>query len=661
MKTDVPFRQVHLDFHNSGLIPELGEEFDPVEFALTLERAHVNSVTCFARCHHGYVYYNTHAFPERLHPNLKRDLLREQIDACHERGIRVPIYITVQWDHFTAEEHPEWLMVDADGRFTGTPPHEPGFYRRLCLNSPYVGFLQSFTQEVLETLPVDGLFFDIVDAPDCSCIHCRRAMRSVFLDPADPEARRVFGRGVLHRFQTGMTAFVRRFNSDCSIFYNAGHIGPRHRPLRDTYTHFELESLPSGGWGYMHFPLAMRYARTLDMDCLGMTGKFHTSWGDFHSFKNPAALEFECFHMLALGAKCSVGDQLHPSGRICPNTYALIGGVYKSVAEKEPWCRAARGLADIAILTPEAFGDKHQPKAAIGAVRMLQEGQHQFDIIDAEADLARYAVVILPDEVPLDEALTTKVSAYLGGGGALIASYRSGLRPDGKDFALGDFGLRLVGDAPYSPDFIIPGDEISGELAPGEYVMYLRGLEVTPGPGADRLAEVAAPYFNRTREHFCSHRHTPSSHNIRYPGIVRKGSVIYFAHPIFTQYHANAPRWCKTLLLNALDMLLPEPLVWAEVPSSAIVTVNEQADKNRWVLHLLHYVPERRGEDFDTIEDVIPLLDVRVSLRVPHPVDEVTLVPGDTPLSWDIQDGRINFTVPEVDGHQMISVAFLQE
>ena len=57
-------------------------------------------------------------------------------------------------------------------------------------------------------------------------------------------------------------------------------------------------------------PVAMRYARTLGVDCLSMTGKFHTEWGDFASFKNRAALEYEIFHMLALNAKCSVGDQL---------------------------------------------------------------------------------------------------------------------------------------------------------------------------------------------------------------------------------------------------------------------------------------------------------------------------------------------------------------
>ena len=66
----------------------------------------------------------------------------------------------------------------------------------------------------------------------------------------------------------------------------------------------------------MHFRLTARYARNLGIDCVSHTGKFHTSWGDFHSFKNKAALEFECFRMLALNCKCEIGDQLHPSGKI---------------------------------------------------------------------------------------------------------------------------------------------------------------------------------------------------------------------------------------------------------------------------------------------------------------------------------------------------------
>ena len=370
---DLRFRQIHLDFHTSPLIPDIGAAFDPDEFASTLERARVNSVTCFGRGHHGYIYYDTPAFPERRHPHLTGNLLADQIEACHRRDIRVPIYITIQWDQFTADAEPGWREVTSSGALQGTPPFEAGFYRRLCLNSPYVGFLKAHLTELFEVVPVDGLFLDIVKEQDCACPRCLRGMAEEGLNASVAEDRLAFGREVTRGFRSDLTAFIRTLDQHCSIFYNGGHVGPELRPSVPTYTHFELESLPSGGWGYLHFPISMRYARTLGKDCLGMTGRFHTSWGDFHSLKNPAALQFECFQMLALGAKCSVGDQLHPSGRIDPATYDLIGGVYAEVERKEPWCRGARPVVDIGVFAPEEFIGGRTPPPAMGVTRILQE------------------------------------------------------------------------------------------------------------------------------------------------------------------------------------------------------------------------------------------------------------------------------------------------
>src|SRR5690606_20200566 len=158
--------------------------------------------------------------------------------------------------------------------------------------------------------------------------------------------------------------------------------------------------------GYLHFPITMRYARTLGLDCLSHTGKFHTWWGDFHSFRNRAALEFECFRMLALGAKCMIGDQLHPRGKIDKHVYELIGSVYAQVKKKEPWCAKAQHIAEIAVLTPEAFqppGDttERTPPPMRGAIRMLEEGAHQFDVVDAQAEFGRYKLLILPDTIPV--------------------------------------------------------------------------------------------------------------------------------------------------------------------------------------------------------------------------------------------------------------------
>ncbi|MDD5707466.1 MAG: hypothetical protein PHR35_16200, partial [Kiritimatiellae bacterium] len=53
------FRQIHLDFHTSEHIPDVGAEFDADTFGNTLDEARVNWVTLFATCHHGWSYYPT--------------------------------------------------------------------------------------------------------------------------------------------------------------------------------------------------------------------------------------------------------------------------------------------------------------------------------------------------------------------------------------------------------------------------------------------------------------------------------------------------------------------------------------------------------------------------------------------------------------------------
>ena len=70
---------------------------------------------------------------------------------------------------------------------------------------------------------------------------------------------------------------------------------------------------------------------------LGMTGKFHLSWGEFGGFKHPNALRYEAALSLACSARCSVGDQMHPYGFLDDATYELIGKAYKEVEEVEEY------------------------------------------------------------------------------------------------------------------------------------------------------------------------------------------------------------------------------------------------------------------------------------------------------------------------------------
>ncbi len=647
-------RQVHLDFHTSELIPDVAADFDAAAFAQTMQSASVSSVTVFARCHHGWLYYQDTRFPELVHPHLGgRNLLLEQVRALHDAGIRAPVYITVQWDYQSATTRPEWLVRKADGSHEGKPFNEPGFYQSLCVNTGYVDFLALITREVCTALgsELDGVFYDIVGIRPCWCAACRAEMKQLGIDTTDDLAVRAFTKQVLDRFKRRMTAVVREYSADCTIFYNAGHIGPCTKSSAETFSHFELESLPSGSWGYLHFPVTARYARKLGLDCLGMTGKFHTSWGDFHSLKNQAALEFECFRMLSYGFASSIGDQLEPNGRPNPATYRLIGQVYSRFAACEPWGRPSVPLVEAAVLTPE--DDLHEhilPDSIMGAAQMLEELSLQFDIIDPDMDLTPYRLVILPDDFQASEAFQQKIDAYVAQGGSVIACAAGGLSAASQYPS--SFGAEYASLTEKHPDFIVADGPLATGLEPdNEYVIYKQGVALRPA-GASSLLTARAPFFNRAGDRFCSHFYTPSAKGAAYPAALEQGRVILFAHPLFTQYRQNAPAWCKRLVANAIDRLLPQRLIRHDGPSTLTTSLLGQPQANRVNIHLLTYIPVRKSATIDIIEERTVVRQVTLDLHLPQAIRSARLVPENIPLA--VKDGQV--TIPEIDGYAIVEL-----
>lgn len=671
------FRQVHLDFHTSEMIKNVGKNFNSIEFADKLAWAGVQSVTCFAKCHHGWLYYPSKAFPEQVHPTLtNKNLLIEQIQACHKKDILVPIYISVQIDHYISRKHPEWIIRRDSGELFATGPYEAGFGGVLCLNTPYVEYLKELVSEIFRYMPVDGFFFDIVSVRDCSCNYCLNEMLDLNLDVLDSKVRMQFAEQVHNRFTETISDHVRSLNSDCSTFYNSGDITPNHKNILKNYSHFELESLPGGAWGYMHFPIVVRYARNLHKKYVGMTGKFHTTWGDFHSFKNEAALEFECFQMLANGAGCSIGDQMHPDGELCSYTYELIKKIFDQIALKEQWCKNVEAISEIGVLTPIEFAEIKEginlPESLKGAVRMLQEGHYQFDVIDSTSNFEKYKLLILPDEILLKESLLNNLKNYLKNGGNILASFKSIQDIKSGQLHLSDFGVEVQNDQFCSGDeeqglgeFLLCNDYAEylktrqnfSELKNTEYVMYTKGFEVQPCNDKLVLADVVKSYFDRDFRHYCSHRQAPSSREKGGAAIVKKDNFIYFSHPIFKIYSVKSSIWVKKLLFSSIDLLFSEKIIESDLPSTAIVTLNDQPAEKRLVLHVLNYIPERRGE-LDTIEDVIPLYNRRISILNIKGFKGVKIVPDNGLLTVKKDNDRVEFTIPCINGHQMVELNY---
>jgi hypothetical protein len=536
------------------------------------------------------------------------------------------------------------------------------------MNTSYGDYVIAQMEEVMELYEVDGWFVDIVRylGGPCICPTCLAQMRAAGVNPLDPQQLQAFALAAERRFLDKCSGAVRRHKPDATIFYNArlrADCDPEvgNRAEAGNFSHLEIESLPGGFWGYDHFPFSARFFQTYDMDLLAMTGRFHTFWGDFGGLRNRAALEYECFLAQAHGAACSIGDQLHPHGRLDPVVYGRIGEVYAEIQRREPWAAGTQPLPEIGVLLANRGKNTHEGEfndSDLGALHVLEQCQYQFQFLDAGCDFTRYQLIILPDEVQVDADTLERLASYAAGGGRVLITGQSLLNGQAGDFDLaGLMNVCYAGEAPFAPVYLDLDSRIAQGIEPMRHVCEERGVRVTTAEGATVLARAGVPYFNRAWERFCSHQYAPMERVTDDPLIVENaaGSIIYIALPLFREYALNARRVHRQVLDACIRRLLPRPRIGAnELPTTAVVTARAQG--RDLTLHLLNYLPQRRGKRLDVVEDVIPLRNVAMSVRCERCPTQVNLVPEREPLAWTYDAGYVRFTVPEIRGYQMAQV-----
>ncbi|MCY9512958.1 beta-galactosidase trimerization domain-containing protein [Paenibacillus apiarius] len=655
------FRQVHLDFHTSEHVPHIGRKFSKSNFQEMLRVGHVDSITVFAKCHHGWAYFPSAT--NEMHPELDYDLLGAQIEAAHEIGVNVPVYLSVGLDERLAWQYSQWLIRSEEDRTNWVDSFMKPGYHQFCLNTPYLDIVIKQIQEVARKYDADGIFLDIVGERTCYCPTCLKQMQEDGLDPHNKEHVIENGRRIYANYTKSVRDAIDEIKPGLPVFHNAGHIHQGRRDLMNMNTHLELESLPTGGWGYDHFPLSARYAQPIGMDFLGMTGKFHTFWGEFGGYKHPNALRYETSLNLAHGARCSIGDQLHPEGEMDKATYELIGKAYAEVQRKEAWCAGTVNHADVALLTVEAAGVQqdsgamYSGKIDMGAGRMLLEGKILFDVVDLKSDWSPYRVLILPDAIVMTAQVRDKVEAFIAAGGKVLATGRSGLNEELTNNLL-PLGFQDVGANPFRPDYFRPAFALPN-LGDAAYIMYGEGrrIELTDGTELGRRED---PYFNRQAFRFCSHQHTPTSAQYGGPGMVESKHGIYIAWNVFEDYATKGSLVLREMVVYALRRLLGEQIsLKTTLPAQGITTLQHQSQEKRFINHLLYASPVKRGERVEIIEDIIPLFNIEVEVRLPEQqVKRVYLAPQMTEIGYEATGRGIRYVVPQLECHQMVVLEY---
>jgi hypothetical protein len=657
-KVVLPWRQVHLDFHTSEHVPNVGAGFDGDAFAARLLAANVESIVLFAKCHHGWSYYDTRVGAR--HPTLEFDLLSAQVEACRAAGIKTVIYISVGWDERSARDHVDWRQVAPDGSFRCLlGGHLDAAWKYLCLGTPYLDYLTAQIDEVVRAFPdADGLWLDIIKQEPCCCVHCQAGATAAGLDWLKESDRDVYRKTVLQTYLDRSVQAALAVRPDMPVFHNTSMVPRGDRTFFESFSHIEIESLPTGGWGYDHLPMAAKYAGTLPYDRLGVTARFHIVWGELGAWKHPNALRYEVCAMLTHGVKVCIGDHLDPTGMLDTTSYRMIGDVFAEVEEKRPWCEGSVNVADVALLSAVSVrspgsinrADRHAPEDE-GALRILSEGHILFDVIDADANFSAYGALVLPDRVRIAPELKHKLDDYLANGGKLLLTAESGLAADNSGFALA-VGANLLGPSPFNPTFIAPRDDLRPDWISDPFMIFAPSMRIRATEGTS-LGAVYEPYFNRSPHHFNGHinaaaKTEPSGYDCG----VRHGNVTYLAQPVFSLYRELGSVAIKRYVLAVLSDLLGASTMATEgLPAAGTATLRRLPD-GRHVAHLLYATPTLKGQTvlgpLEVVED-LPSVGP-VTLTLPVGPTRARLEPQGIDLA--VADGKV--IIDRFACHQMV-------
>lgn len=654
-----PFKQTHLDFHTSPDIPGIGSKFSKENFQRALKKGHLDSITVFAKCHHGMCYYPTEV--GTMHPHLDFDLTGAMVEAAHEIGVRAPIYITAGWSELDAVAHPEWRAVNADGTFQCTDDFEatasPGKPRRqtawqtMCLNDgPYAEHIYATAEEVCKRYKdIDGLFFDICFIGDvCYCETCKKGMRDMGLDPDNEQEAKHYYIVKRQSFMQKCTDILNKYHPGATIFFNSGGADQYRTPLHPYQTHFEMEDLPTAWGGYDKLPLRAKFFANTGKSYLGMTGKFHLAWGEFGGFKSAEALKYEVSMMALYGAGCSIGDHMHPDGEMEIQTYENIGYAYKYLEKIAPYCYNGESTANIGLYLSPC------PDANEGLSSILVENQLDYSVIHNN-NFAKYDTVIIPEKTVLDDEALCSLNEYLANGGKLVFM-TDALVKNGK-FQI-DCGIKYLGAPEYDCDYLV-SSEVHPFIPNAPMLCDIPGHRIEADKGTEVLAELLTPYFSRTYAHFCGHKNTPHDKASKhYPAIVKSGNVVYLSHSLPRQYYTYGSPYHKSYFMIALNTIYSgSALQVTGMHAQGRCTMIHQPENHRYCINMTYASPIRRG-CAEIIEDIVPIFNIGVTVNTSAPVKNVMLPLTGEILRFTECENGIQFTLPKLQCHTTIVVEY---
>ena len=175
--------------------------------------------------------------------------------------------------------------------------------------------------------------------------------------------------------------------------------------------------------------------------------------------------------------------------------------------------------------------------------------------------------------------MASRLQAFIAGGGAVIAAHTSAVLAGTEKSWLEPYGLHYAGMSPFTPAYMVPKVNFTGDIPPYPYALYEGASQWRAESPAEVLAVLGEPLFQRSPEHYMSHQQTPFDHTTSYAAVARSGKVALVAFPLGQGYY-NQGFWVyRQAFQKALGEVLPAPLIQTDAHLTTELSLTHQAAK----------------------------------------------------------------------------------
>ena len=563
------YRRNLVDMHIADWDDEFLSQFNADDYYANLVKAKIKSPMIYLQSHTGLCHYPTKSGKTHAWFAKNPRALNTLIDKCKAGGMKVVGYYSLIFNNWAADAHPDWKMMDVDGKEW----RDYGQRYGLCCpnNQEYRAFVVTQMQEMAELFPnLDGIFYDMPYwEVVCHCPSCKARWKKEVggempkkLDWKD-EKWRIFVRK-RQEWMAEFAMFASRQSKQilpfatCELNFAAGiacdWLAGSTEGINEAC---EFTGGDLYGDLYNHsFTCKYYYGITKNQPFEYMTCRCNKLLREHTVSKPEIDLEAEVMLTAAHHGASLIIDAIDPVGTLDPRAYERLGRVFEKQIPYEKYMATGELCAETAVYFDSwtqfsGDGKAANKECALYAARTLMENHIPVKVIanGNMENLSQYQMIIAPALDDFNNPEVLKLVEYVKEGGTLYLSGKSESRLI-KEFFGGKITGETYGDSPYQHVFkgynevqayVTPIDEkyaaYFGEFN-GKYPMPISyKLPILENTDGEVKATVVMPYTDPDDNTMYASIHSnPPAKATNLPAIIEKnygkGKVVWSAATI---------------------------------------------------------------------------------------------------------------------------------